>query len=82
MEQDKVSTLTISYLALCRKPIEVHKISKIHTDWKGKDKKIYHPDGIIVHIENFEESTKQPSRTKQCCMIRSIHNPFISGIHY
>lgn len=50
-----------SYLTLCRKPIEVHKISKIHTDWKGKDKTVPIPDGIIVHIENFEESTKQLS---------------------
>ena len=50
-----------SYLTLCRNPVEVHKISKIPTDWKGKDKTVPIAEGIIVHIENFEESTKQLS---------------------
>lgn len=50
-----------SYLTLCRNPAEVHTISEIHTDWKGKDKIVPISEGIIVHIENFEDSTKQLS---------------------
>ena len=41
--------------------LSVHKISKIPPDWKGKDKTVPIAEGIIVHIENFEESTKQLS---------------------
>ena len=50
-----------SYLTLCRNHIKVHKILKIRTDWKGKDKTVPITGGIIVHIENFEESIKQLS---------------------
>ena len=39
-----------SYLTLCRKPIEVHKISKIHTDWKSYNEKEHINMKLIISI--------------------------------